>query len=58
MSSPYNYSARFVYYRPISDVSSDLTIEVGASSFALHKVKKSSFSFLIVRYSIFSNTVL
>ncbi|GAU39534.1 hypothetical protein TSUD_37870 [Trifolium subterraneum] len=37
MSSISNYSARFVHYRPISDVSSDLTIEVGASSFALHK---------------------
>ncbi|PNX96853.1 BTB/POZ domain-containing protein [Trifolium pratense] len=37
MSSICNYSARFVHYRPISDVSSDLTIEVGASSFALHK---------------------
>jgi len=33
-------SARFDFYRPISDVSSDLTIEVGASAFALHKVKK------------------
>lgn len=26
--------------RPISDVSSDLTIEVGVSSFALHKVSR------------------
>ena len=25
--------------RPISDVSSDLTIEVGAANFALHKVR-------------------
>ncbi|KAM7276199.1 hypothetical protein ACFE04_018065 [Oxalis oulophora] len=28
---------RFSFFRPISDVSSDLTIEVGTSSFALHK---------------------
>lgn len=26
-------------FRPISDVSSDLTVEVGASSLALHKVR-------------------
>lgn len=26
--------------RPISDVSSDLTVEVGTSSFSLHKVRK------------------
>jgi hypothetical protein len=26
--------------RPISDVSSDLTVEVGAANFALHKVRK------------------
>lgn len=31
--------AGFSCCRPISDVSSDLTIEVGASSFALHKVR-------------------
>jgi len=37
-----NDSARFVFCRPISDVSSDLTIEVGASTFALHKVKETS----------------
>lgn len=30
--------AGFSCCRPISDVSSDLTIEVGSSSFALHKV--------------------
>jgi len=29
-------------FRPISDVSSDLTIEVGSSSFALHKVSNFS----------------
>lgn len=47
MSTPCNNSARFVNYRPISDVSSDLTIEVGASSFALHKVNKLQLAFLI-----------
>ena len=26
--------------RPVSDVTSDLTIEVGSASFSLHKVKK------------------
>lgn len=30
--------AVFSLFRPISDVSSDLTVEVGASSLALHKV--------------------
>lgn len=33
----------FTSCRPISDVSSDLTIEVGAASFALHKVYESIF---------------
>lgn len=28
-----------LFCRPISDVSSDLTVEIGASSFALHKVR-------------------
>lgn len=43
MSLLYNdESTGLVYYRPISDVSSDLTIEVGASSFALHKVKETN----------------
>lgn len=37
----------YIYCRPISDVSSDLTIEVGATSFSLHKVKrKNSYKFL------------
>ena len=40
MSTLHNNSNRFVYYRPISDVSSDLTIEVGSLSFSLHKVKE------------------
>ena len=30
----------YISCRPISDVSSDLTVEVGASSFALHKVSR------------------
>ncbi|AES92212.1 hypothetical protein MtrunA17_Chr4g0071491 [Medicago truncatula] len=40
MSSICNHSTRFVYYKPISDVSSDLSIEIGASCFALHKVER------------------
>lgn len=33
-------SNQIIFCRPISDVSSDLTVEIGASSFALHKVRK------------------
>lgn len=30
----------FLSYRPVSDVTSDLTIDVGSASFSLHKVSK------------------